>query len=138
MLSPGQKRGTCYVMASFDNHKKCARCREKGVGDDPCVQKMDCQISKAFTPVQLKQLSTPIYQSRKGRDQKKMASDSPASVTPTLVDPSEVTLLGRCTRNLQLTLPLLAKRRRQTLPLPPRLGVRRNPAANLGLMTLKT
>ena len=82
-------------MASFDNHKKCAHCREKGVGDNSCVQKRDCQICKAFTPAQLKQLSTPTYQSRKERDLKKMASDSPASVTPTLMDPSEVTLLGR-------------------------------------------
>ena len=65
MSSPGQKRGTCgHVMASFDNHKKCAR-RDNGVGDDPCVQKRDCQICKAFTPAQLKQLSTPTYQSRK-------------------------------------------------------------------------
>ena len=96
MSSPGQKRGTCgYVMASFDNHKKCARCRDKGVGDDPCLQKTDCQICKAFTPAQLKQLSTPTYQSRKERDLKKMASDAPASVTPTLVDPSDVSVLGR-------------------------------------------
>ena len=51
MSSPGQKRGTCgYVMGLFDSHKKCARCREKGVGDDPCVKKLDCQICKAFTP----------------------------------------------------------------------------------------
>ena len=70
-------------MASFDNHKKCAR-RDKGVGDDPCMQ--NCQICKAFTPAQLNQLSTPTYQSRKERDLKKMASDYPASVTPTLVD----------------------------------------------------
>ena len=95
MLSPGQKRGTCrHVMASFDNHKICARCREKGVGNGPCVQKRDCKICKVFTPAQLKQLSTRTYQSRKERDRKKMASDSPASVTPTLMDPSEVTLLG--------------------------------------------
>ena len=96
MSSPGQKRGTCgHVMASFDNHKKCARCRDKGVGDDPCVQKRDCQICKVFTPAQLKQLSTPTYQSRKERESKKMASDSPASVTPTLVDPSDVSVLER-------------------------------------------
>ena len=82
-------------MASFDNHKKCARCRDKGVDDNPCVQKRDCQICKAFTPAQLKQLSTPIYQSRKERELKKMAPDCPASVNSTLVDPSEVTLLGR-------------------------------------------
>ena len=38
-------------------------------------------------PVQIKQLSTPNYQSRKGREQKKSTVDSPASATPTLVDP---------------------------------------------------
>ena len=92
MSSPGQMTGTCsHVMALFDSHKKCARCREKGMGDDPCVKKMDCQICK--TPVQIQQLSTPTYKSRKERDQKKTVSDSPASATPTLVDPSEVTLL---------------------------------------------
>ena len=37
-------------MALFDNHQKCARCRDKGVGDDPCVKKLDCQICKSFTP----------------------------------------------------------------------------------------
>ena len=96
MSSPGQKRGTCgHIMALFDNHKKCARCREKGVGDDPCVKKLDCQICKAFTPAQIQQLSTPTYQSRKEQDQKKTVTDSPASATPTLVDPSEVTLLGQ-------------------------------------------
>ena len=135
MSSPGQKRGTCgHVMASFDNHKKCARCREKEVGDDPCVQKRDCQICKAFTPAQLKQLSTPTYQSRKEQDLKKMASDSPASVTPTLMDPSEVTLLGRVHKESSAD----STPARQTLPLPPRVAVRRNPAANVGLMTLKT
>ena len=60
ILSPGQKRGTCgHVMALFDSHKKCVRCREKGVGDDSCVKKLDCQICKAFTPAQIQQLSTP-------------------------------------------------------------------------------
>ena len=40
MSSPGQKRGTCgHVIAVFDGHLKCARCRDKGVGDDPCVLK---------------------------------------------------------------------------------------------------
>ena len=39
-------------MALFDNHKKCARCREKGVEDNPCVKKLDCLICKAFTPTQ--------------------------------------------------------------------------------------
>ena len=96
MFSPGQKRSSCgHVMALFDSHEKCAWCRDKGVGDDPCVKKMDCDICKAFTPAQIKQLSTPTHQSRKEREQKKTTADSPASVTPTLMDPSEVTLLGR-------------------------------------------
>ena len=56
---------------------------------------MDCQICKAFMPAQIQQLSTPIYKSRKERDQKKTVTDSPASASPTLMDPPEVTLLGR-------------------------------------------
>ena len=43
-----------HVMAAFDNHKKCARCRDKGVGDDLCVKKQQCKICQALTPVQLK------------------------------------------------------------------------------------
>ena len=49
MSSPGQKRGTCgHVMASFDGHLKCVRCRDKGVGEDNCILK-DCPICKAYT-----------------------------------------------------------------------------------------
>ena len=81
-------------MAVFDNHRKCARCRDKGVGDDLCVKKQECKIYQALTPVQLKQLSTPTYQSRKEHELKKSSSDSPASVTPTLVDPADVRVLG--------------------------------------------
>ena len=95
MSSPGQKRGTCgHVMALFDSHKKCARCREKGVGDDPCVKKLECQICKAFTPAQVQQLATPTYKSRKERGEQKK-STTECDATPTLMDPSEVTLLGR-------------------------------------------
>ena len=79
-------------MAVFDNHKKCAHCRDKGVGDDPCVKKQECKICQALTPAPLKQLSTPTYQSRKERELKKSSSDSPASVTPTLVDPANSVL----------------------------------------------
>ena len=100
MSSLGQKRGTCgHVMVLFDNHKKCARCREKGVGDNPCVKKLDCQICNGFTPAQIQQLATPTYKSRKEcGEQKKTATETPSvSVgdTPTLVDPSDVTLLGQ-------------------------------------------
>ena len=94
MSSPGQKKGTCgHVMALLDSHKKCARCREKGVGDDPCVMKLDCQICKAFTPSQVQQLATPTYRSRKEREEQKK-TETTSSTTPTLVDPAEVTLLG--------------------------------------------
>ena len=81
-------------MALFDNHKKCARCREKGVGDDPCVKKQDCQICKAFTPSQILQLATQTYKARKERGEQKK-SEASSDATPTLVDPSDVTLLGR-------------------------------------------
>ena len=81
-------------MALFDNHKKCARCCDKGVGDDPCVKKLDCQICKAFTPAQIQQLATPTYKARKERSEQKKNEDK-ASTTPTLVDPSDVTLWGR-------------------------------------------
>ena len=65
MSSPGQKRGTCgHIMTSFDGHLKCARCRDKGVGEDDCVVKKDCSICKAFTPEQVQQLATPTYRER--------------------------------------------------------------------------
>ena len=45
MASPGQKKGSCgHIMALFDAHSKCACCREKGIGQDPCVEKKQCQI----------------------------------------------------------------------------------------------
>ena len=94
MSSPGQKRGSCgHVMALFDNHKKCARCRDKGVGDDPCVKKLACSICKAFTPAQIHQLATPTYKERKERSSQKK-SEELTSTSPKLVDPSEVSLLG--------------------------------------------
>ena len=68
--------------------------RAKGVGDDPCVKKLDCQICKAFMPSQIIQLTTPTYKARKERGEQKK-SEAGRDATPTLVDPSEVTLLGR-------------------------------------------
>ena len=50
MASPGQKRGSCgHIMALFDARCKCARCREKGIGQDPCVEKKQCQICDNFS-----------------------------------------------------------------------------------------
>ena len=57
MASPedkkGQRRGLCgHIMASFDLHKRCARCREKGIGDDDCVEKRSCVICDGFNDTQ--------------------------------------------------------------------------------------
>ena len=92
MSSPGQKQGTCgHAMAGFDGHSKCARCRNKGVGNDPCVLKKDCGVCKGFTPEQVQQLATPTYRDRKNKEKKATASSS----APTLVDPAHVSVLGK-------------------------------------------
>ena len=57
------------------------------------VKKLDCQICKAFTPAQIQQLATPTYKARKECSEKKKSEDI-GSTTPTLMDPSDVTLLG--------------------------------------------
>ena len=83
MSSPSQRRGSCgHMMAGFDGHKKCARCRDKGIGDDACVKKENCEICNSFTDTQRAMLSTPQYQIR--RDKK----------AGTLVSPSKVTVVG--------------------------------------------
>ena len=118
MSSPGQKRGTCgHVMASFDGHMKCARCRDKGVGEDNCVLKKDCSNCKGFTPEQIQQLSTPTYRERKSKD-KKLVSSSPA---PTLVDPSHVSVLRKVEGDKAVqpeTTPAAKKKKRSDSPKP--------------------
>ena len=56
--------------------------------------KKNCPICKAFTADQVQQLATLTYRTRKEKEQKTVSA-SPVSATPTLVDPSEVKLLGR-------------------------------------------
>ena len=91
MASPGQRRGSCgHVMALFDLHSKCARCREKGIGGDDCVLK-PCSICDQFTEDQKAQLATPKYRVRKESGQKKIDS-------PTQVAASDVTVLGKVER----------------------------------------
>ena len=134
MSSPGQKRGTCgHVMALFDSHKKCARCREKGVGDDPCVMKLDCQICKAFTPSQVQQLATPTYKSRKERGEQKK-TETTSSATPTLVDPSEVTLLGRVNTDQPSSVESTPTKKKKPSDGSPKSSKRRH-SLNLNLMT---
>ena len=92
MSSPGQRRGSCgHVMAMFDLHTKCARCREKGTGGDGCVLKKPCSICESLTEYQKAQLATPKYRARKESGQKK--SDSPTHVAA-----SDVTVLGKVER----------------------------------------
>ena len=79
-------------MAGFDTHSKCARCRDKGLGDDPCVLMKECVICKGFTPDQVLQLATPTYRDRK---EEKTTSTTTTSSTPTLVDPAHVSVLGK-------------------------------------------
>ena len=101
MSSPSQRRGSCgHMMAGFDLHRVCARCRDKKKGKDPCVEKpgADCHICNALTPEQLARLSTPTYKNKKEKREQK--SSTPAknpsddTLSPTLVDPSLVTVMG--------------------------------------------
>ena len=89
--------------------------------------------SRNVRSVRLCQLSTPTYQSRKERELKKSSSDSPASVTPTLVDPANISVLGRVHKESDGSLPASKKKRADPSPTL-RLAVRRNPAASRDLM----
>ena len=75
-------------MAMFDGHLKCARCRDKGEGDEPCILKV-CPICKAFTAEQVQKLATPTYRTRKEKEQKKTAGTSKTS-TGAVTQPAEV------------------------------------------------
>ena len=87
MASPGslkgQRRGTCeHAMAAFDLHEKCARCREKKVGEDLCVEGQICVICEGFSDSQHEMLSTPSYKIRKDKR------------TGTLVSSKDVTVIS--------------------------------------------
>ena len=101
MASPGdkkgQRRGSCgHVMASFDMHDKCARCRDKLIGEDKCVLKKPCAVCDGFSESQCELLATPTYRIRK--DKKAGLLVSPKEVTvistvdsePTFQPPSNV------------------------------------------------
>ena len=97
MSSPGQKHGSCgHIMASFESHCFCARCREKGKGTDPCINHNDCQACNSLTEEQRVQLSTPSYRLKKEKHDLKKSSDTPIkeSDSSTLIDPSSVMVVG--------------------------------------------
>ena len=98
MSSPGQRRGKCgHVMANFDTHSHCARCKDKGKGKEPCVsdpQTSDCQICNSLTSEQLQQLSTPSYKIKKEKREAKLPDSTPSQDSEQLVDPSSVSVFG--------------------------------------------
>ena len=120
-------------MALFNNHKKCARCREKGVGEEPCVKKQDYQICKAFTPSQILQLATPTYKARKECGEQKK-SEACSDATPTLVDPSEVTLLGRVSTEKPSSVESTPKQKKKHSDGSPKSRKNEGTAVNLLLM----
>ena len=96
MSSPSQKHGSCrHIMASFDSHCFCARCREKGKGSDPCISHLDCNACNSLTEEQRIQLSTPSYRIKKEKRDLKKVSDTPKQdSSSSLIDPSVVTVVG--------------------------------------------
>ena len=72
MASPGehkgQRRGSCcHAMANFDLHDKCARCRDKSIGEDDCVMIKQCSSCEGFSDSKREMLSTPTYRIRKDK-----------------------------------------------------------------------
>ena len=72
-------------MVSFDKHSRCARCRDKEHGENPCVKNLACEFCDLLTPEQLLQLSTPTYKICKKKQKGKEV----------LVDPSNVTVVSQ-------------------------------------------
>ena len=90
MASPGQKRGTGgHIMALFDSHSKCACCREKGIGKDPCVEKKPCDICESFSEDQKKPPLTGQVRSSRKRQ----------ALPTQIVDPADLTVLGQVRSN---------------------------------------
>ena len=96
MSSPSQKHGSCgHIMASFNSHCFCARCRGKGKGSDPCISHLDCNACNSLTEEQRIQLSTPSNRLKKEKRDSKKVSDTPKQdSSSSLIDPSVVTVVG--------------------------------------------
>ena len=69
-------------MASFDLHDKCARYRDKHIGDDMCVADKPRTICNNFTEAQKDMLSTPTCRMHKEKK------------TGVLVSPEDVTVIA--------------------------------------------
>ena len=68
-------------------------------------------------PAQVQQLATPTYKSRKERGEQKK-SEAFCDATPTLVDPSEVTLLGRVSTDKPSSVESTPKKKKHLMALP--------------------
>ena len=98
MASPGQKRGSCgHAMAGFEGHAFCARCREKGKGEEPCIANKDttdCKFCNLLTPEQRAQISTPSYKIKKEKREAKRLDNPTPTEEIALVDPASVSVIG--------------------------------------------
>ena len=90
-------------MAGFDSHSFCARCRDKGKGKDPCVEKpqsTNCKFCNSLTSGQCSKLSTPSYKPKKEKHEARKENltsptkDNSTSLNPSLVDPGSVSIIG--------------------------------------------
>ena len=90
MASPGQKRGALWthITATFDQHSRCACCKEKGQGYDPCVNKQDCKYCNMLASDQISQLSTPTYKAGKYKKSEKLVT------SPSPIDTGSGLILG--------------------------------------------
>ena len=86
------------MMAGFDHHAMCTRCRDKKKGSDPCTKSppASCVHCDALTPEQKDQLATPSYKIKKEKKEAKSSTPLKESDTlsPTLVDPALVSVVG--------------------------------------------
>ena len=86
------------MIAGFDQHSVCARCRNRKKGSDPCVETPPaaCMPCDSLSAEQKEQLSTPSYKLKKEKGDAK--SSTPAkdidTLSPTLVDPALVSVVG--------------------------------------------
>ena len=102
MASPGQKWVAFgYLMAGFDKHAHCQRCRDKSKGSDSFVNNETCPHCNILPTEQKLQLSTPSYQKKKEKcEQKSDKSDKPTRSKKTeddsspRVDPSYISFIG--------------------------------------------
>ena len=96
MPSPGefkdQSRGACgHIMAAFDLHEHCAHCRDKKIGQDPCLKDSPCSISDNFSDLQRETLSTPSYRIHKDRKAGLLLSPKEVTVISTVEELSSDT-----------------------------------------------